>query len=293
MLQLHLGVALLGVSGLFAKLIDLSALDIIAYRSLFTAFGLGLFLWLTKQSLKLNNKKDYFVALLLGILAALHWLTYFLSIQYTTVAIGMISMFTYPVMVVIIEPLLYGRRPSTQDVALSFIVLFAITLLFPNLWSGSEPIEPDFLIGIGAGLFSGLCFALRNIGIQHHFKGYSGTQSMFYQFLITAIMFLPFTDTGLLALNLDTIQLLIVFAIFFSAMAHVLFASSINNTGAKTAGLVAYLQPLYGVLLSLLILSEVPSMMTIIGGIIIVSAAIFETTKGHKSSQQQPSNVTK
>ncbi|MBU2882617.1 DMT family transporter [Psychrosphaera sp. B3R10] len=285
MLQLHLGVALLGVSGLFAKLIDLSALDIIAYRGLFTAVCLGLFLWVTKSTLKLNNKKDYLVAVILGILAALHWLTYFISIQYTTVAIGMISMFTYPVMVVILEPLIYGRRPSKTDIIISVLVLFAISLLFPNIWLDSVVVDDQFVVGVLAGLFSALCFALRNIGIQHHFKGYSGTQGMFYQFLVTAIIFLPFSDTTPLELEMNNIQLLIVFAIFFSAMAHVLFASSINVTGAKTAGLVACLQPLYGVILSMFILAEVPNMMTLIGGLIIISAAIFETTQGHKKSK--------
>lgn len=277
MLQLHLGVLLLGFSGLFAKLIDLSALDIIAQRSLFTAVGLGLFLWACKTKIRLNTKQDYVTATILGILAGLHWLTYFISIQYTTVAIGMIAMFTYPVMVVILEPLLAKRWPPAKDLFISLIVLFAISLLFPNIWFDDVAVDREFILGVCAGLFSALCFALRNIGMQNYFKGYSGTQGMFYQFAIAALMFVPFAPTSFGELGMHNIQLLVVFAIFFSAMAHVLFASSIGLTSARTASLVAYLQPLYGVLLSMLLLAEVPSLMTVLGGVIIVSAAMYET----------------
>lgn len=113
--------------------------------------------------------------------------------------------------------------------------------------------------------------------MQNYFKGYSGTQGMFYQFAIAALMFVPFAPTSFGELGMHNIQLLVVFAIFFSAMAHVLFASSIGLTSARTASLVAYLQPLYGVLLSMLLLAEVPSLMTVLGGVIIVSAAMYET----------------
>ena len=278
MVQLHLGVLLLGVSGIFAKLIHLPALDIIAYRSVFTAVALGAFLVYSKQTLKLRSKRDYVVAVVLGVLAAVHWWTYFLSIQKTSVAIGMLSLFTYPVMIVLLEPLVRRSLPKLSDIGISLVVLFGISLLFPNLWQTDVGLSPDFTFGVVIGLFSALCFALRNIGIQHYFKGYSGTQNMFYQFGIAALLFIPFADTQFIELDLRTIELLVLFAIFFSAMAHVLFSNAIGTTGAKTAGLVACLQPLYGIVLSLIILAEVPSWTTLVGGSIILAAAIYETT---------------
>jgi len=281
MMQLHFSVLLLGVSGIFAKLINLAALDIIAYRSLFTLIALGLFLASTRTHLKLNRSKDYAVAILLGVLAALHWLTYFISIQKTTVAIGMIALFTYPVMTVLIEPLLRKRLPKGQDIVLSIVVLFGISLLFPSVWLDST-LNGEYTMGIAFGLISALCFALRNIGIQHYFRGYSAPQGMFYQFAVAALLFIPFSDTSPMELSWHHIELLIIFAIFFSAMAHVLFSGAISSTSAKTAGLVACLQPLYGIILSLIILAEVPSWTTLLGGTIILGTAIYETTRTNR-----------
>ena len=281
MMQLHVSVLLLGMSGIFAKLINLAALDIIAYRSLFTLVALGLFLASTRTNLKLNSGKDYAVALMLGILAALHWLTYFISIQKTTVAIGMIALFTYPVMTVLIEPLLRKRLPKRQDILLSLVVLFGVSLLFPNVWFASD-FNGEYTLGIALGLVSALCFALRNIGIQHYFKEYSARQGMFYQFAVAALLFVPFSDTSPTELSWHHIELLIVFAIFFSALAHVLFSGAISLTSAKTAGLIACLQPLYGIFLSLILLAEVPSWTTLVGGAIILSTAIYETTRTNR-----------
>lgn len=281
--NLHGGVLLLGVSGLFAKLIELPALDIIAHRSLFTAIALALFLGVTSQRFRLNSGKDYLTVTVLGILAGLHWVTYFLSIQLTTVAVGMVSLFTYPVMIVLLEPLFRKQLPHKKDIGLSLVVLFGISLLMPNLWQSGQEVNEHFYWGIASGLFSALCFALRNIGIQHFFKGYSGTQSMFYQFLIAALLFLPLVQTSVTNIGWHNVQLLIVFAIFFSAMAHVMFTKAIGTVGAKTSGLVACLQPFYGTVLSLLILAEVPTLTTIIGGLIVVFAAVYETAQSGKN----------
>ena len=282
MLQLHLGVLLLGVAALFAKLIDLPALDIIAYRSLLTMFILVTMLKVFKQPIRLRSGRDYKVAVILGVLAAIHWLTYFMSVQMTSVSVGMITLFTYPVMTILLEPLLRKQLPKGQDLLISLVVLFAISLLFPGFWQDTADVSEQYIWGIVLGLVSALTFALRNIGIQHYFTGYSGMQGMFYQFAISAILLVPFVGALPAQVALDDWYLLLICAAFFTAAPHVLFANSISKISAKTAGLVACLQPLYGTIWGLILLSEVPSISTLIGGAIIVGAALYETAQSNK-----------
>ena len=285
MLKLHLGVLLLGVSGLFAKLIQLPALDIIAYRSILTVILLFTIMHISKSKIRLNSFKDYKIALILGLLAAVHWFTYFTSIQMSSVAVGMITLFTYPVFTVLLEPLLRKQLPSLRDVFVSVVVSFGISMLFPTLWSSGITLTDDYLIGIVLGVISAITMALRNIGIQHYFKEYSGTQSMFYQFLVSALVLTPFIGTTPDNVTLDNWQLLILLTAFFSAAPHILFASAIHKLSAKTVGLIAYLQPLYGISLGFLILAEIPTLMTLLGGIIILSAAIYETYLSNKHAK--------
>ena len=282
MLQLHLGVLLLGVSALFAKLINLPALDIIAYRSFLTIFLLALLLKVFKQSIRLRSWRDYKVAGVLGVLAAIHWLTYFMSVQMTSVSVGMITLFTYPVMTVLLEPLFRRKLPHGRDLIISVIVLFAISLLFPGLWQGATDVSEQYIWGIVLGLISALTFALRNIGIQHYFTGYSGMQGMLYQFAITAILLMPFVGSLPNEITTHDWHLLLICTAFFTAAPHVLFAGSISKVSAKTAGLVACLQPLYGTIWGLILLSEVPTISTLVGGAIIVGAALYETAQSTK-----------
>ena len=77
-------------------------------------------------------------------------------------------------------------------------------------------------------------------------------------------------------------HLLLICTAFFTAAPHVLFAGSISKVSAKTAGLVACLQPLYGTIWGLILLSEVPTISTLVGGAIIVGAALYETAQSTK-----------
>ena len=71
--------------------------------------------------------------------------------------------------------------------------------------------------------------------------------------------------------------LLLLVGIVFTATPHALFASSLQYLSATTAGLISCLQPLYGSMLAVILLHERPDLLTIIGGLLVISAAIFET----------------
>ena len=66
-------------------------------------------------------------------------------------------------------------------------------------------------------------------------------------------------------------------------MPHTLFAFSLLNLKAKTVSLVACVQVVYATVFAALLLSELPQLSTVIGGLIVVSAAMYESyTAGQK-----------
>ena len=98
---------LLGATALMSKVIPLSATDITFGRSIIACVVLVLIVKLTGSSLRLNSKKDYFIALALGLLMSAHWVTYFAAMQYSSVSVGMIALFTFPVIAVLLEPFFF------------------------------------------------------------------------------------------------------------------------------------------------------------------------------------------
>lgn len=272
LIYLHIAVLLFGGTALFAKLIGLNALDITAYRAAIAGVAICVLLTLQKKPIKLRRAKDYVIAILLGIAVGIHWVTYFAGMQLAGITVGMLAFFTYPVITVFLEPLFNKSKPKTKDIISAVVVITGIYLLIPNVNLGD-----DITLGVVTGVVSALFFAIRNITHKRYFSEYGGPQTMFYQTLVASLMLCAFIEVPITQINDADLILLLIAGVVFTAMPHSLFAASLKNLSAATAGLISCLQPLYGTILAIIILHERPSVMTLIGGALIVSAACFET----------------
>lgn len=278
LLAVHSAVLIFGLTALFSKLISLTALEITMLRSIFAGLIiLAIFFW-QKKSIKLSKNKDYGIVLLLGVLLALHWVTYFHAMQVSSIAVGVIALYTFPVITVFLEPLFHGEQPHAKDVVSALMVLFGVFLLVPEFSLNNETTQ-----GILWGVLSALFFALRNIIQGHYFKGYSAKHSLFYQSWVTFVVLLPFSFE--IVAEVTTVQWgqLIILGLFFTALPHTLFAFSLLNLKAKTVSLVACVQVVYATIFAALLLAEWPVFSTLMGGLIVVSTAMYESyTAGRK-----------
>ena len=278
LLAVHSAVLIFGLTALFSKLISLTALEITMLRSIFAVLIIFVvFLW-QKKSIKLSQSKDYGIVLLLGVFLALHWVTYFHAMQVSSIAVGVIALYTFPVITVFLEPLFHGEQPHVKDIISALTVLLGIYLLVPEFSLNNETTQ-----GILWGVLSALFFSLRNIIQGRYFKGYSAKHSLFYQTLVTFIVLLPFSFE--IVAEVTTVQWgqLIILGLFFTAVPHTLFAFSLLNLKAKTVSLVACVQVVYATIFAALLLAEWPEFSTLIGGLIVVSTAMYESyTTGRK-----------
>ncbi|GIU28488.1 DMT family transporter [Shewanella sp. MBTL60-007] len=284
LLELHFAVLLFGGTALFSKLIPLSAIDITLLRCLVAATVLALIVKLSKQRLSLNAKKDYFIAIGLGIIVSLHWVTYFASMQLSSVAIGMIAFFTYPVMTVLVEPIVTKTRLKLADVISGILVLIGVSLLIPEASLGN-----DVTLGIAIGILSAALFTARNLLHKRYFTAYSGKQAMFYQTSVAVFFLAPWLNVELSSIEQNVWWLIILLGVVFTAAPHALFTSALRLLSAKTVGLVSCLQPFYGAMLALLLLNEELALKTVVGGTLVVATALFETQQNHKSNRVKKS----
>lgn len=268
----HSAVLILGLTALFSKLITLSALEITLLRSIFAALIIfSIFIW-QKKSLRLSNLKDYSLVSLLGVLLALHWVTFFHAMQISSIAVGVIALYTFPIITVFLEPLFHGEQPHTKDVLSALTVLFGIYLLVPEFSLNNETTQ-----GILWGVLSALFFSLRNIIQGHSFKGYTARHSLFYQTLVTFIVLLPFSYNVIPEVTHIQWGQLLILGFFFTALPHTLFAFSLLNLKAKTVSLIACVQVVYATFFAALLLNEWPQISTVMGGMIVVTAAMYES----------------
>jgi drug/metabolite transporter (DMT)-like permease len=90
-------------------------------------------------------------------------------------------------------------------------------------------------------------------------------------------------------MDMNAALLLLLLGTVFTALPHALIAASLVHLRAKTFSLVACMQPFYGVVFAIILLNEAPTWQTLIGGVLVVSAAVYETVnthRQHKKAQQ-------
>ena len=123
LLTLHLGAFLMGATGLFSKIIELPAWDITGYRTWIAAVVLFLWVWWRDYHIGLKSVRDFGRRFILGVLLASHWVTFFYSMQVANIAVGMISLYAYPVVTVFLEPWPKRTKLDWRDVLSGFSVL--------------------------------------------------------------------------------------------------------------------------------------------------------------------------
>ena len=272
LLSVHASVFIFGLTALFAKLISLSAIEITLLRSIFAALSIAFYIIFLKENLRLANRRDYLIAMLLGLFLGTHWVTYFHAMQVSSIAIGVIALYTYPVITVFLEPFFHGERPHIKDIISALVVLFGISLLVPEFAINNQTAQ-----GVFWGVLSAFLFAMRNIIHRRYFKAYPARHALFYQTLFIIFLLLPFSGHIIIEVNSQQWLQLILLGIFFTALPHTLFANSLLHLKAKTVGLIGCMQVLYGTLFAAIFLAELPDWKTIAGGLIVISAAAYET----------------
>ncbi|RLB35405.1 MAG: EamA family transporter [Deltaproteobacteria bacterium] len=276
--QLHSAILLFGLAGLFGKLLSLSPFIIVLGRAAFAALSLGIILGLSGHQLRVRRWEDLPSFIGLGGLLALHWTTFFHAIQVSTIAIGLLTYATFPAFVTIMEPYFFREKVSPVDVLATGLVVLGIVLIVPSF---------DLVSGItrGAlwGTLSGFSFAILSLLNRKYVKTYSSFVITFYQNAFAALLLLPFFFMETQLPRVRDLLLLFTLGIFCTALAHGLFVKALEHLRAHVASIAACMEPVYGIILALVLLGEVPKPRTVLGGAVILGTALMVTAR-HKGS---------
>ena len=269
LLEIHGAVVLFGLAGLFGKWLALSPLIIVLGRVVFAALVLGLILLLTRRPFGISRPGDRLLFLGLGILLAVHWSVFFLSVQVSTVAVGLLSYSSFPVFTAFLEPAFFRKRLDLFNVLFAGICLLGVFLIVPRfVWSDAV------FRGVLYGLAAGLTFAVLSIINRLLTARHDSVKIAFWQDSIAALALLPFLFILRPALTGKDLGLLLFLGIICTAGAHTLFIEAMRRQTAQTASIISSLEPVYGIALASLFLREIPAPRTLLGGAVILAAVI-------------------
>ncbi|MBB5411218.1 drug/metabolite transporter (DMT)-like permease [Paraburkholderia sp. HC6.4b] len=267
-LQLHVATLLFGIAGVIGRATSLSPFTLVEARASLAAFALIYVAWIRKLPLGVElAHRLWFV--MLGLLLAFHWYSFFHAIQLSGVTIGLLSFSSFPIFVVLLAPYVDRSRMRKRDLILVPVMLIGLRLMLP----GSD-IDLHNLAGPLWGLASGLTFAIMQIVGRVLVKHHSPIKVSAYQNAIAALVLLPFMVHAVLPETGIELGEILFLGLFCTALAHTLFISGMRSVTAQTASMFTYLEPVYGIGMAALLLHEIPSVQTLSGGVIIL-ASVF------------------
>ena len=267
---IHLAVFLFGFSGLFGKYIVLNPVAIVFGRTFFagTIFLLGLIL--LKNRISVHSAKDFLTLSLSGVVLAVHWFTFFKSIQVSTVAIGLLTFSTFPLFVTFMEPYFFEEKLRPFDTLVAVIVIIGLILVIPEF-----DFSNNITQGVIWGVLAGFTFAVLSLLNRKHVETYPPILVAFYQHAFATLSTLPIVLYIPISPTASDIVLLGILGVFCTALAQALFIFSLVHIKAQMASVISGLEPVYGVLFALFLLGEIPSLRTIVGGVIILGAVFL------------------
>lgn len=270
-LILNLGMLCISTSGALGRYIALPPPVSIWYRSLFAFVLLGLYCWFKSYSFQIDWKRHGMAVVSSGFFMAVHWITYFFALQWSNVAIGMLSLFTYPILTVFLEPFFLPVKLQKIHLLFGFLILLGIFFLVPEFDLSNTQTQ-----GALMGLFSALTYALRNLILKTHSAMGQGSIQMFYQVGFILIFLLPVLWVYPQEAVPDQLPYLLLLGAVTTALGHTLFLTSFSHFNISTASIMSSIQPLFGVLIAMVFLSEIPSLKSVLGGVLILTTVVLE-----------------
>ncbi|PHS52796.1 MAG: EamA family transporter [Lutibacter sp.] len=272
LVELNIAILLISTSGVLGRYISMPPPVTIWFRCLMAAIILGAFCWYKKIDLKITRKKDWLTIIISGLFFGAHWITYFYALHLSNVAIGMLSLFTYPIITALLEPLFFKTTLNKKHVVLGIVVLVGIYFLSPEF-----NLENNQTKGVLFGLISALFYAIRNIIMKKKIANYHGSMLMFYQMIIVTLVLWPVLFIFEVKPTSNDWQALLVLALVTTSIGHTLFVMSFKNFSVSAASIMSSVQPIYGIIFGILFLSEIPTSNTLIGGFLILTTVVIES----------------
>lgn len=261
-------------SGPLGKFIDLPPPVIIWCRCILGGLFLYAFCYFKKANMKIYSNRDFLTILISALFFGAHWITYFYALKLSNVAIGMLSLFTYPMLTALIEPLFIKVKFDPMYIVLSLMVLLGLYILAPEF-----SLQNSYVEAIIFGVISAFFYALRNIISKKLISRYTGTSIMFYQLAVLTVVLLPaifFMDTS----NISTqFPYIIALGLLTTAIGHTMLVSSFKHFSVSTASIISSTQPIFGIILAFMFLNEKPNLNTFIGGSLILATVVIESVR--------------
>lgn len=275
-IQLHFIVLIWGFTAILVALIPLEALPLVWFRVMIASFTIFLFAKFHKIDLKID--KPTFVKFFIGgVIIALHWATFFSAIKVSTISITLVTMSSSAIFVVLLQPIFGIKKIKIYELVLASIAIVGFIVIFK--------VEQLYVKGILYALASSFLLAIFSIYNNKLTMKHKAIHISFYELLsaflfLTVLMFFSgiFSKLEIEMSNYE-ILFLIILSTIATAYPFVIATDLLKKMGSFTLLLTNNLEPVYGIILALIIFGDKERMSTqfYIGAFIVFCSVVINS----------------
>lgn len=254
LLQLHLFVFLAGLTAPIGNLIQLNGLVLVFYRMLLTV--LVLFpIYLMYQNKAQVPLKEKARLMLIGVLIAIHWVCFYGSIKLANVSIALVCISSVGIFTAFLEPIFLKTKFIWNDIYIGLLSLIGIFFIFQ--------FDIHFRTGILVGLVSALFASIFTI-INKRLTTAHSTQTIQTFEMMGGLGFLTMVILAMNAYQQSSFILptsqdwfwLIILALVCTVLANHLMLNALKKISAFTMNVTLNLEPVYGIMIAILLFQE-------------------------------------
>jgi drug/metabolite transporter (DMT)-like permease len=254
LIKMHIAVFLWGFTGVLGRAISLQEYPLVWYRTLITALIFAAIIYYRKEMISLT-RKEIVRFMGIGCIIAIHWVAFYGSIKYSNASIALTCLATAGIFTALLEPLILKSKFNIRELFIGLIALIGMYSIYH--------FEVRYAFGIALGIFASILssiFTIMNKKIVHN---YPSRVVAFYEissgFLFLTVL-LPFyiywqPTVSFVPSQMDWLWLWVL-SLCCTVWGQSLALSALKKLSSFTAVLMVNLEPVYGILLAMLLFQE-------------------------------------
>lgn len=269
-----------GSMGIFVRRFNacgISSMNIVFIRAFFTTLLIFGFSALRRSRELKVRVRDLWIFAGNGLLSIVFFnFCYFSSISAMSLSVAAILLYTSPIFVMLFSALFFRERITLRKTAAIGVSILGLALV-TEIFSGEASLSP---IGILYGIGSAVGYALYSIFSRLALnRGYTPLAITGWSFAFAAVFSAFFCDfpllTGLYTAQPGMILFSVIFALIVSILPYVLYAYGLTGTENSIAAVIASVEPVAAAIFGAVLYEEYPSLSSVIGIGLVLSALIL------------------
>ena len=283
-LQIHFCVLLWGFTAILGKLITLPAMSLVWWRMLLVS-GALLLMPKVRRGLQAMPVRLRLAYAGIGMLVALHWLTFYAAIKLANASVGATCIALGPAFLAFVEPWIARRRFDARELVMAIAVVPGVAMV-----AGGVP--GHMRVGIAVGVLSALFVALFssfNKRMVEHGDPLTvtcielGTGTLLLTLLAPL---LPHEGSAFQIPGMHDTLLLLLLSFGCTLLPFSLVLVALRHVSAFAMQMITNLEPVYAIVLAMLLLGEQRQLDGwFYAGVVVILAAVFAHPWLHRKEQ--------